>query len=55
MKKCSTNFYSEEDEVFSQKKLMLADLNLWEKSLLRMKNQKIWNTIPGSFGLKNLG
>jgi hypothetical protein len=38
MKKCSIKFYSEEDIVFSQKKLMLVDLNLWKKSILRMRN-----------------
>jgi hypothetical protein len=37
MKKCSINICSEEDVVF-KKIIMLAGLNLWKKSLLRMRN-----------------
>jgi hypothetical protein len=38
MKKCSIKIYSEEDFVFSQKKLIPAGLNLKKKPLIRMRN-----------------
>jgi hypothetical protein len=50
LKKGRIKIHSEEDAVFFQEKLMIARLNLWKKSILRieihqncLKNQKTWN------------
>jgi hypothetical protein len=61
MKKCSIQFCKEKHVIF-KKKLMLANLNLWKKSLLRTRNpqkfleksknlelnpRKFWSLDPG--------
>jgi hypothetical protein len=38
MKKCNIKICKKGDVIFVKKKLMLAGLNLWKKSLLRMRN-----------------